>query len=153
MISNLIPGKLVRPRKDILILIVEDNVVNAQIVSRNIEKMGFSCRIAGDGNVALVEVNKYPFDLVLMDCQMPDCDGYEATGLIRKSSNEDIQSLPIIALTASAITGDRERALEAGMVDYLVKPVKRVELEKTLCKWLYDDNARQSLLKFRSIAK
>ena len=141
---------LTRPRKDIWILIAEDNIVNAQIASKNIKKMGFSCRTAENGILALEELNKNSYDAVLMDCQMPECDGYEATRMIRKSLNPDIRILPVIALTASAIKGDRERAIDAGMVDYLAKPVKRPALESTLCKWLFDHDARQSLARFFS---
>lgn len=139
---------MMRPRKDIWILIAEDNVVNAQIASKNIKRMGFNCRTAENGLKAMEELEKNTYDAILMDCQMPECDGYEATRMIRKSSNPDIRMLPIIALTASAIKGDRERALEAGMVDYLAKPVKRPALEATLCKWLYDGDARQSLSQY-----
>lgn len=139
---------MMRPRKDIWILIAEDNLVNAQIASKNIKRMGFNCRTAENGLKALEELEKNTYDAILMDCQMPECDGYEATRMIRKSLNPDTRMLPIIALTASAIKGDRERALEAGMVDYLAKPVKRPALEATLCKWLYDGDARQSLSQF-----
>jgi signal transduction histidine kinase/CheY-like chemotaxis protein len=142
---------LKRPRKDIWILIAEDNDVNAKIASRNVEKMGFSCDIAENGLIALEKLSQNRYDAVLMDCQMPDCDGYEATRRIRQSGNVDIRTLPIIALTASAIKGDRERALDAGMVDYLAKPAKRDALESTLCKWLYDYCARQNLAKFLSV--
>lgn len=137
-----------RPRKDIWILIAEDNVINAQIASKNIKKMGFSCRTAENGIKALEELGRHSYDAVLMDCQMPECDGYEATRLIRNSLNPDVRMLPVIALTASAIKGDRERALASGMVDYLAKPVKRPSLELTLCKWLYDQDARQGLARF-----
>ncbi|UZJ55618.1 hypothetical protein CBS101457_004938 [Exobasidium rhododendri] len=146
--SGISTSSLSRPKKDIWILIAEDNEINAQIASRNVQKMGFSCNIARDGNVAVKEIYNQKYDLILMDCQMPDCDGYEATRRIRQSTRDDVKSLPIIALTASAITGDRERALDAGMVDYLSKPVKRADLENTLCKWLFDDNVRQALNRF-----
>jgi PAS domain S-box-containing protein len=139
---------LSRPRKDIWILIAEDNLVNAQIASKNLKKMGFSCRTAENGLLALDELHRNTYDAVLMDCQMPECDGYEATRLIRNSNNPETRMLPVIALTASAIKGDRERALEAGMVDYLAKPVKRAALEATLCRWLYDQDARQCLSRF-----
>jgi signal transduction histidine kinase/CheY-like chemotaxis protein len=137
-------------RKDIWILIAEDNIVNAKIASKNVENLGFNCRIAENGLIALQELDRQPYDLVLMDCQMPYCDGYEATRLIRKSSNQGIKSLPIIALTASAIKGDRERAIDAGMTDYLAKPVKRNVLEKTLIKWLFDHSSQQLLASFVS---
>ena len=148
--SITVPTRPSRPRKDIWILIAEDNIVNAQIASKNVEKMGFNCKVAKNGNDVLKEVNERAYDLILMDCQMPDCDGYEATRLIRQSTNQAIRTLPIIALTASAIKGDRERALDAGMVDYLAKPVKRLELESCLCKWLFDHDSRQSLSRYLS---
>ncbi|UZJ56241.1 hypothetical protein CBS101457_005561 [Exobasidium rhododendri] len=141
-------SSITKLRKDIWILIAEDNAVNARIASKNVEKMGFSCRTAGNGRLALEALGKDAYDIVLMDCQMPECDGYEATRLIRKSPDPSIRVLPVIALTASAIMGDRERAIEAGMVDYLAKPVKRPALESTLCKWLFDENVRKKLSTF-----
>lgn len=140
-----------RPRSELFILIAEDNVVNARIASQVVQKMGFQCQIVENGLICLQELDRHRYDLVLMDCQMPYCDGYEATRLIRKSTNVSIRTLPIVALTASAIKGDRERALDAGMVDYLAKPLRRLDLEKILCKWLFDYNARQSLAQYLSI--
>jgi signal transduction histidine kinase/CheY-like chemotaxis protein len=150
-ISLSVPTSLNRPRQDIWVLVAEDNAVNAQIAYKNVKKLGFSCTVAGDGNAAMQELGHRQYDLVLMDCQMPDCDGYEATRLIRSSANDDIRLLPVIALTASAIKGDRERALDAGMVDYLAKPVKRPALEVTICKWLFDHTARQTLSRFLTL--
>lgn len=79
---------------------------------------------------------------------MPECDGYEATTRLRRSQNPEVRALPVIALTASAIKGDRERALAAGMNDYLSKPVKRAALESMLTRWLFDASARQALSKY-----
>lgn len=79
---------------------------------------------------------------------MPECDGYEATTRLRRSQNAEVRALPVIALTASAIKGDRERALAAGMNDYLSKPVKRAALESMLTRWLFDASARQALSKY-----
>lgn len=141
-----------RPRNELYILIAEDNVVNARIASQAVQKMGFQCTVAENGLIALQELDRHHYDLVLMDCQMPYCDGYEATRLIRKSTNVSIRTLPIVALTASAIKGDRERAIDAGMVDYLAKPLRRPDLEKILCKWLFDFNARQGLAQYLGIA-
>jgi CheY-like chemotaxis protein len=139
---------LTRPRQDIWILIAEDNAVNARIATRYVEKMGFRCQVAENGLLALQELQRRRYDAVLMDCQMPECDGYQATKVIRQSNDANIRTLPVIALTASAITGDRERALDAGMVDYLSKPVKRTALEATLCKWLFTEEARQGLARY-----
>ncbi|EPQ26926.1 uncharacterized protein PFL1_05561 [Pseudozyma flocculosa PF-1] len=139
---------LQRPRKDIWILVAEDNLINAQIALKTLKKMGFSCRVAKDGLEALDEVTKHPYDCILMDCHMPNCDGYEATRRLRKFESVDIRTLPIIAMTASAIRGDREKCLAAGMSDYLSKPVKSAALEGTLVKWLFDPSTRQSLSKY-----
>ena len=137
-----------KKREDIWVLIAEDNLVNARTASRNVEKIGFNCRIAENGHIALQELESRHYDIVLMDCQMPICDGYEATRMIRSSSNDEIRLLPVIALTASTIKGDRERAISAGMVDYLAKPVKRAALEHTLSRWLFDINTRKDLARF-----
>ncbi|GAC75145.1 WD40 repeat protein [Moesziomyces antarcticus T-34] len=139
---------LQRPRKDIWILVAEDNLINAQIALKTLKKMGFSCKVAKDGLEAVEEVGKQPYDLILMDCHMPNCDGYEATKRLRKSESVDIRTTPIIAMTASAIRGDREKCLAAGMSDYLSKPVKSAALESTLVKWLFDPSTRQSLSKY-----
>ncbi len=139
---------LQRPRKDIWILVAEDNLINAQIALKTLKKMGFSCKVAKDGLEAIEETGKHPYDLILMDCHMPNCDGYEATKRLRKSDSVDIRTTPIIAMTASAIRGDREKCLAAGMSDYLSKPVKSVALESTLVKWLFDPSTRQSLSRY-----
>ncbi|PWN47866.1 hypothetical protein IE53DRAFT_225974 [Violaceomyces palustris] len=139
---------LKRPRKDIHILVAEDNLINAQIAFKTLRKMGFSCKIAKDGLEALNEVTKQPYDCILMDCHMPNCDGYEATRRLRQFDSVDIRTLPIIAMTASAIRGDREKCLASGMSDYLSKPVKSAALEATLVKWLFDPHTRQALSKY-----
>lgn len=139
---------LKRPRKDIWILVAEDNLINAQIALKTLRKMGFSCKVAKDGLEALEEVTKRPYDCILMDCHMPNCDGYEATRRLRQFDSVDIRTMPIIAMTASAIRGDREKCLAAGMSDYLSKPVKSGALESTLVKWLFDPSTRQSLSKY-----
>jgi CheY-like chemotaxis protein len=143
-----IASSLSRQSKDIWILVAEDNAVNAQIAIKNIEKMGFGCNIAENELIALEELHNNRYDAILMDCQMPECDDYEATRQIRLSTNVEIRILPIIALTASAIKGDKERAIKAGMVDYLAKPINGDTLEITLHKWLYDDSARQKLASY-----
>ncbi|CAO1629254.1 unnamed protein product [Parajaminaea phylloscopi] len=137
-----------RSRQDVWILVAEDNAINAQIALKTLKKIGFNARIAENGNLALDELSKHPYDLVLMDCMMPECDGYEATTRLRRSDSAEIRALPVIALTASAIKGDRERALAAGMNDYLSKPVKRPALEAMLTKWLFDQHTRQALHQF-----
>ena len=157
---------LQRPRKDVRIvsdlvrvsshvvltiftqLVAEDNLINQQIAMKTLKMMGFSCKAASNGKEAISLMNSNPFDLVLMDCQMPEMDGYEATMRLRASQSLEIRSVPIIALTASAIRGDKERCLEAGMSDYLSKPVKRPALENMLVRWLFDAPTRQTLSKW-----
>ena len=98
-------------------------------------RCSFSADVMGNGAEAVEALASIPYDLVLMDCQMPDVDGFEATRRIRTSTFSS-RSIPIIAMTANAVSGDRERCLEAGMDDYVSKPVKMPDLEAMLSKWL-----------------
>ncbi len=117
-------------------LVVEDNPVNQKVIGRMLTKSGFHVDIAENGEVALSMLGEQPFDLVLMDCQMPVMDGYQATAEIRERFAAQDFRIPIIALTASAMAGDRERCLRAGMDDYLTKPVKQDALLQMIKKWV-----------------
>jgi CheY-like chemotaxis protein len=102
--------------------VVEDNDVNQLVARRLLERVGCRVLVASDGQDGVDAVQREAFDLVLMDCQMPGMDGYEATAAIRRLGPAYIH-LPIVALTASANTGERERCLASGMTDYLAKPL------------------------------
>jgi CheY-like chemotaxis protein len=110
------------------ILLAEDNLVNQKLIVRLLEKRGHRVTVAPDGHAALAAVAREKFDLALMDVQMPDLDGLEATRLIREQESNTDRRLPIIAMTAHALKGDRERCLAAGMDGYVAKPVSPPEL-------------------------
>jgi CheY-like chemotaxis protein len=115
------------------VLLVEDNVVNQMLARRLLERLGATVTIADTGMAAIERLTLSAFDAVLMDCQMPELDGYEATRRIRKgAAGAAARDIPIIALTANALSGDRERCLEAGMNDYLVKPLDPLALREKL---------------------
>jgi len=118
------------------ILLVEDNLVNQKLASMILTKAGYSVEVAGNGRIAVEMFNARPeeFDIILMDVQMPEMDGYEATRQLRELGFTDI---PILAMTANAMKGDRELCLEAGMNDYISKPIKRDTVFTMLDKWLY----------------
>ncbi|TNC81715.1 MAG: hypothetical protein C9356_07610 [Oleiphilus sp.] len=123
------------------ILVVEDNTVNQLVVSSMLEQLGYSCDIAANGKEAielLARDGDLPeFKLVLMDCQMPEMDGFEATRLIRSRTLRRCErSIPVVALTANAMPGDRERCYDAGMDDYLSKPLNKEALHEALERWL-----------------
>ncbi|KAK7207142.1 hypothetical protein BZA70DRAFT_264534 [Myxozyma melibiosi] len=145
------PQTLLKERKHVQILIVEDNLINQKIVKLLVTKMGFSAHTALNGRECIEYLESHqdaPPDLILMDCQMPIIDGYSATGMLRQHPNPAIKTVPVIAMTASVIVGDREKCLAAGMDDYLAKPLKGPELEAMVVKWLLDRqvyNARRSL--------
>ncbi|HWZ80709.1 MAG TPA: response regulator [Candidatus Sulfotelmatobacter sp.] len=109
--------------RQLRILVVEDNLVNQKLVIRMLEKMGHLCALAQNGRAALKRLEAETFDLALMDVQMPEMDGLTATRKIRENETQTTSHLPIIAMTAHAIKGDRERCLEAGMDTYISKPV------------------------------
>jgi len=114
------------------LLVAEDNLVNQKVAIGLLRKLGYACEVASNGLEALRALDERSFDLVLMDCQMPECDGYEATRRIRGLGLR----VPIVAMTANAMSGDRERCLEAGMDDFLTKPVSPAALKDALEKWL-----------------
>jgi PAS domain S-box-containing protein len=125
---------LARPetRRSLRILLAEDNPVNRKLAVRLLEKQGHGVTVAGNGREALATLEKEPFDLVLMDVQMPDMDGFEATAAIRQQEQATGAHLPIIAMTAYALKGDRERCLEAGMDAYVSKPINTDELFRAI---------------------
>jgi two-component system sensor histidine kinase/response regulator len=117
------------------ILLAEDNEINQQVAVGMLEAMGHRVDVVSDGAEAVVAATSTNYDLILMDCQMPRQDGFEATAAIRKASPPHLR-VAIVAMTANAMQGDRERCLAAGMDDYLAKPVSRDRLEEVVDRWL-----------------
>jgi PAS domain S-box-containing protein len=122
------------PARRLQILLAEDNRINQIVATRMVEKMGHSVVIAENGHLVLERLATQYFDLVLMDVQMPEMDGLTATRRIRETEKETQRHLPIIAMTAHAMKGDRDRCLEAGMDEYVAKPINRQDLEQALKK-------------------
>ena len=124
------------------ILLVEDNAINQKLALRLLEKFGHRVELANNGVEALRLLAAHPFDLVLMDCQMPEMDGFEATRRIRQGSDGVQQAdIPIIALTANAMDGDREKVLAVGMDDYIPKPLDARILADRITHWLTERQA------------
>ena len=146
-----------------LILVVEDNAVNQKLAVRLLEKMGYRADIAANGVEAIAAIERIPYAAILMDCQMPEMDGFEATKIIRgRETNHSLAGrlsladsslhvfstlairIPIIAMTANAMQGDQERCLESGMDDYISKPIKPELLKTTLQRWLSQAEERSA---------
>jgi CheY-like chemotaxis protein len=108
--------------------------VNQRLAVRMLEKRGHSVAVAGDGQAALDALARESFDIVLMDAQMPNMDGFEATRRIRERERATGTHVPVVALTAHAMQGDRERCLEAGMDDYIVKPIRARDLHEAIAR-------------------
>lgn len=116
------------------VLVAEDNIVNQKVATLILHSFGCRVEVAANGREALTMLEALPFDLVFMDCEMPEMDGYEATAQIRRRPDEK-RLIPIIAVTAKATKGDREYCLEAGMDDYMSKPVKSDDFQAALERW------------------
>jgi PAS domain S-box-containing protein len=119
-----------------LILLAEDNLINQKVAQLQLKKMGYAVQIANNGTEVLAAVAQGDFAAILMDCQMPLMDGFEATATLRKNALPDGRRIPIIAMTANAMQGDRERCLAAGMDDYLSKPINPDLLKAALAQWV-----------------
>lgn len=119
------------------VLLAEDNPVNQEVAKAMLQRMGLDLTLTNNGQEALALIDRRGFDLVLMDCQMPVMDGFEASRRIRqREQSMGLPQVPIVALTANAISGDREHCLAQGMDDYLSKPFSQMQLYQTLSRWL-----------------
>lgn len=123
-------------------LLAEDNAINSKLAVRLLKKLGCEVDVAGTGNEALTLLKTTSYDIVFMDCQMPEMDGFEATRAARRWEQQQTNGtatpgrrLPIIALTANAMQGDRERCIEVGMDDYVTKPIDPKDLKRILDTW------------------
>ncbi|MFO0706858.1 MAG: PAS domain S-box protein [Nitrospira sp.] len=119
------------------LLIVDDNPVNQKVAAKLLEKLGYRTDVAVNGKEALLALARHPYRLIFMDCQMPELDGFETTRLIRRHESPD-RRVPVIAMTANAMSGDREQCLASGMDDFVSKPVKSADLQQMLTRWLKD---------------
>ena len=124
-------------KRTIRILLAEDNPVNQKVAQTMLRKMGLRADVVANGQEAINALQIIPYDLVLMDCQMPEMDGFEATRSIRQEGSKALNPpIPIIALTASTMRGDRDKCIQAGMSDFIAKPVQQKELAEMLARWL-----------------
>lgn len=129
------------------ILLVEDHPINQRVAVMELEKLGCLVDVAGNGRVAVDMYKKEPYDIIIMDINMPEMDGYEATKAIRKLEKTG-DHITIIAMTANAMQGDKEKCIEAGMDDYISKPVHRKKLAETIARWVSED-----LVKYENITE
>lgn len=122
-------------KKPFRILVAEDNSINQKVTLRQLEKLGYYADAVANGLEVIAALEFAPYDLILMDCQMPELDGFQATKKIRAHSSKHLNQIPIIALTANAFSTDRDQCLESGMNDYLSKPTKLEDLTKVIEMW------------------
>jgi len=118
------------------VLLAEDNMINQQVAQSMLANFGLSVEIANNGEEAVALLQTQTFDIVLMDCHMPVMDGYQASAALRQRELTGDRRMPVVALTANAMLGDREQCIAVGMDDYLAKPYSRAQLEQVLNRWL-----------------
>jgi CheY-like chemotaxis protein len=119
-----------------VVLLAEDNIVNQKLTTVLLRKQGVEVAVAGNGREAVEAAISGDYALLLMDCQMPELDGYQASQAIRQIEVETGRHIPIVAITANAMDGDRNRCLAAGMDDYLSKPINVQHLKAVLDQWI-----------------
>jgi len=129
--AALVPAGPAAPHAE-RVLLAEDNMINQKVAVRQLAKLGYHADTVANGNEVMEALERFAYNIILMDCQMPDLDGYETTRLIRSEHSRPIY---IIAMTANAMQGDREKCLTAGMDDYVTKPVRTEELEAALARY------------------
>ena len=122
--------------KEVLILLVEDNEVNQQVFDMQLSALGYSIAIADDGRKALELWQQQSFDLILTDCYMPEMDGFELARSVRKLESTTGTHIPIIAVTANAMSEEQEKCFDSGMNDCLIKPIEIDDLDRAMTKWL-----------------
>jgi len=125
------------------VLVAEDNAVNQLLVRRMFEKLGIRIDLAANGREAVQMATELDYDIIFMDCSMPELDGYEATAMLRNQSRG--RRVPIIAITANAMSEDRARCLDAGMDDHLTKPVRIEDIRGALQRWVMAPEERSSV--------
>jgi signal transduction histidine kinase/ActR/RegA family two-component response regulator len=135
------PAAVFRPGTGLKVLLAEDNPINQKVALWQLRRLGYDADCSSNGRDVLAALEQNAYAAVLMDCQMPEMDGFEATARIRQRHGS-YRAIPIIALTANAMTGDRERCLAAGMDDYLAKPIELAALGKVLQKWARAESSR-----------
>jgi CheY-like chemotaxis protein len=133
------------------ILVAEDNSVNQRVAVAILKRLGYNVRLASNGAEAIQAALSEPHAAILMDCQMPEMDGYEATAAIRAFEGAAGRT-PIIAMTANAMEGDRERCLAAGMNDYIAKPIRVDDLRAVLARWTAPQSSEPAALPSRKAA-
>jgi two-component system sensor histidine kinase/response regulator len=130
--------------QSVRVLVAEDNAVNQLLVRRMFEKLGIRIDLAANGREAVQMATEFEYDIIFMDCSMPELDGYEATAVLREQQRER-RRIPIVAITANAMSEDRARCLAAGMDDHLTKPVRIEDIQGALERWVIEPDKRSSV--------
>lgn len=135
--SSLQSSPFLKTASKIRILVAEDNPVNQKVAQAMLKKMGLRVDVVANGKEAIHALQIIPYDLLLMDCQMPEMDGFEAARVIRQTGSKALNPrIPIIAMTAATMRGDREKCIQAGMSDFIAKPFQKRDLAEMLARWL-----------------